>query len=218
MGLVVQVGADHGRLRPVAVGQHPPIIDPAVLGDAVRIPELALRIGARPVAVEHDRQLPPTRPLDDAVHQLQAGEPLEIRISGEVDGGGKVPRLDQLIAERQPDGIEAGRHDLVEHLLPVSGPESVRGEDRSLQTEPVHPGQSDLLPVAVDQLPAQGSKSSARRRAGSAGGLMAAGRRAAGIDAWQQGGANHPEAGPAGTVQEGAPANRGHSASSLSRS
>src|ERR671930_457407 len=43
--LVVQVGSNDRRLRPIVTGQHCPIIEPAAFRYAIRIPELALRIG-----------------------------------------------------------------------------------------------------------------------------------------------------------------------------
>src|ERR671934_1259228 len=120
--LVVEVGSNDRRLRPIVTGQHCPIIEPAAFRYAIRIPELALRIGRRPMAVENDDETSATRTFDDAVHHLEAVETFEVGVLPEIDGGWQAGRLQHLVAERKPDRVEAGGDDLVEHVLPVSRP------------------------------------------------------------------------------------------------
>ena len=56
MWLVMQVGRDHRRLRPVAARQHRPVVDPAGLGHAIRIPEFALSVSTGPMSIQDNRQ------------------------------------------------------------------------------------------------------------------------------------------------------------------
>jgi hypothetical protein len=164
MRLVVQVGPDHGRLRPISACQHRPVVDPSPLGNAIRIPELALRISGRPVAVENDDETSTTRSVDDVVHHLEAAPTFEVCILCEIDGGGHAGGLQQLVAERKADRVEAGGNDLVEHVLPISGPQAMRRKDRSLETEPVHARQANFDAAGVDEPSPFGADRSASRR------------------------------------------------------
>jgi len=51
--------------------------------------------------VEQDSQTDLARVVDDLVHDLQAGEPLEIGVLGEVDAVGRATGVEQLIGERR---------------------------------------------------------------------------------------------------------------------
>ena len=161
--LVVQVRADYPRLRLVAASQHFPVIDPSALGDPVRIPEFALLVCARAMTIEDDHQLPLHGAIDDPVHQLKTAESLQIRVLRKIDRVRRARRLEQLIAERKADRVEAGASDLVKHAFPGSRPEAMGCEERSLEPKPVHPGEADLCAIAVDQLAPLGPDRTQRR-------------------------------------------------------
>src|SRR5213078_4042356 len=76
----------------------------------------------------------------------------------------QAARFQQLVAEWEPDGIEAGRRDLVQHVLPVARPQAMRRKVGRLQAKPVHAGEPDLVTVAVHEFPVFGAKGYRRRR------------------------------------------------------
>src|SRR5258708_23932999 len=97
------------------------------------------------MSIEDDFEAALARTRDDAVHDLDPLQTLQVRILGEVYPGGDTGSIEELVAVRQANRVKPRLDDLVEHLLPVTRPESMRAERPSLHAEPAHTGQSDLF-------------------------------------------------------------------------
>ena len=105
--LVVEVRADHGWVAAVAAGEHHPVVDPALLADLVRIPQLGLRRGGWAMSVEDDFEAALTSALDHLIHDLQPAEALQIGVLLKIDPVWRAAGFEQLVAVGQTDGIEA---------------------------------------------------------------------------------------------------------------
>src|SRR5258707_5804433 len=143
VGLVVQICPSHAWLAPVALGEHHPVRDPALLRYVIRIPEGRLPRGIGPVSIEDHPEATSTRTLNHTVHDLEPRQTLQIRILDEVDPVRGTGCVEELVAVRQADRVKATEGNLIQHLLPVSHPQSVRAERPPLHAEPAHTGQID---------------------------------------------------------------------------
>src|SRR5262245_65738510 len=86
--LVVQVRADHREIVGVALRQHLPVRYPLRLTVLGIVPQAVLRragTGLAAMMIEDDLEADLVSVLDDLVHDLQAGETLEIGIERIVD-------------------------------------------------------------------------------------------------------------------------------------
>ena len=94
----------------------------------------------------------------DRVHDLQTTPPLQVGVLAEVDAVGLAAGVEELVAVRQADRVEAERLHLIHHLPVASGPEAVWGEVRRLEAEQVHTGDPHRLVVGVEDLAAGGAE------------------------------------------------------------
>src|SRR6185503_16552929 len=139
MRLVVQVRADYGRIVPVALREHSPIVYPPLFGILAGVPHsrLAACIGTMPI--EKDSQSYLARVIDQLIHDLKSAETRQIRIPVEVDAAGSIAGIESLCAERQAQRVVSEALDLVEHVSPIAGPKSMRAKGVCLHAEPVNP-------------------------------------------------------------------------------
>jgi hypothetical protein len=133
---VGQVSPDDGLIAPVVLGQHDPVLDPARLGRLVVVPQWGPLIGRGIMTVQDDLQANFTSALDNPIHQCQPSQAFEIGVQLVVDPPRLAPRVEELVGERQANGIEACACDLVEHALPVAHSQPVRGESTALKPRP----------------------------------------------------------------------------------
>src|SRR5260370_42356358 len=91
----------------------------------------------RIMAVEDDPQAKLTSTLDNPLHQCQPAQALEVRVQLVVDSQRLARRVEELIGERQANGVEAWASGLLEHVLPVAHLPSMRGESTALKDGPV---------------------------------------------------------------------------------
>src|SRR6266700_652636 len=105
--LIGQVCPDDGLIAPVVLGQHDPILDPARLGRLVGVPQWGPLISHRIMTVEDDPQAKLTSTLDNPLHQCQPAQALEVRVQLVVDSLRLARRDEELIGERQANGVEA---------------------------------------------------------------------------------------------------------------
>src|SRR5262245_18010792 len=87
---------------------------------------------------------------DDLVHNLQAAQPLQIGVQVEINSVWRAARVEELIAKGEPQRVIAEALDLIEHGFVAPRPQSVRGEVRGLQAEPVDPRDAHLLIAGVE--------------------------------------------------------------------
>ena len=127
--LVVQIGADHGRIAGIVPGQHRPVGDPLLLGVSALVPQ-PVGVGASPGAgamvIEDDLQADLAGIGHDLVHDLQAGEAGQIRVLAEVDAVGRAAGVKQLVGEGQTDGVEPQIRHLLHHLLVAARLQAIR--------------------------------------------------------------------------------------------
>ncbi len=74
--LVVQIHPDHRIVPGVPLGQHDPVIDPALFAVLRGVPQLGLGMAVGPVPVEDDLQPALSGSRDDPIHNLQPGQSL----------------------------------------------------------------------------------------------------------------------------------------------
>ena len=156
MGLVVEIGPDHGRIAAVAGGQHGPVVDPALLRNLAGVPQLTLTGGCGPVAVENDFEAAFTSALNEYIHDLQPGEALEIGILLKVDSIRETRRVEQLVAVGQANGVEPRLDHLIEHIVQAARPEPLGGERAGLEAEPIDAADVHHAPIGVDDVAAVG--------------------------------------------------------------
>src|SRR5690606_18462123 len=135
--LVVEVESDDGRVVAVALGQRHPVVDPALLGEVRRIPEVFVQVASwmAGVVVENDLEAEFSRLLDDQIERLESGGALERLVDGrtavvgvgspERDAARRGAGFEYGVAPRQPDDVEAKVADLVQHAAVVARPEPV---------------------------------------------------------------------------------------------
>src|SRR5258706_6303367 len=104
------------------------------------------------MSIEDDFEAALARTREDAVHDLEPLQTLQVPILGEVYPGGDTSRIEELVAVRQANGVKPRLDDLVEHLLPVTRPESMRAERPRLHAEPAHTSQRDLFARLVNDV------------------------------------------------------------------
>src|SRR5260370_42621069 len=90
----------------------------------------------RIMAVEDDPQAKLTSTLDNPLHPCQPAQALEVRVQLVVDPLRLARRVEELIGERQANGIEACAGNLLEHILPVAPSQPMRSEGTSLKPRP----------------------------------------------------------------------------------
>src|SRR5262245_14889186 len=120
MRLIAEVCADNRRVAVVALGQHDPVLDPTLLRNLWRIPQFGLAVGRWPVAIENHTQSTPSSSVDKIVEEPQSGQPRQVRIDSKVEVDVVGCRVQELVAERQTEGVEARGNDLVEHVVDVA--------------------------------------------------------------------------------------------------
>src|SRR6266851_543689 len=150
--LVGQVRPDYGLIAPVVLGQHDPILDPARLGRLVGVPQWGPLIGHRIMTVQYDSQAKLTSTLDNPLQQCQPAQALEVRVQLIVDPLRLARRVEELIGERQANGIEACARDLFEHVLPVALLQPMRDESTTLKPRPVDAQETHLAARRIHQL------------------------------------------------------------------
>src|SRR5258706_6883750 len=138
MRLVMQVCSYHGGIASILAGEHHPVRDPARLREVVGVPEFGLRVCIGAMLVENNPQATPARRVDDLVHERKAAQATEVWVDGIVDIRGLTRGIEELIAIRQADRIEAERGNLVEHALIVADIEPVWSERPCLKAKPIH--------------------------------------------------------------------------------
>src|SRR5258706_8014491 len=111
------------------------------------------------MTVEDDLQAIVTGTLDNAIHQCQPLQAFEVRVQLVVDAIRHAGRVEELIGVRQANGVEACVCDLLQHVLPVAGPQPMRGKGTGLKAKPVDPSESHLAPRRrIHQLTMKGTK------------------------------------------------------------
>src|SRR5262245_66629704 len=78
--------------------------------------------------VKEDSHADLARVSNDLVHDLKRIQPVKIRISIEVDAAGYAAGIQRLSAVRQTKSVVSEALHLVEHVPPVSSPQSMRTE------------------------------------------------------------------------------------------
>ena len=162
--LVVEVHAQQRGLAAVALGQHDPVGDPALLRYGVRVPQLRLASRCRSVAIQNDLEPAVAGAMDEHVHHFQAGLAGEVGVDVVVDVLRHTARDQRVIAERQPHGVEAQRGYLIEHRLPVPRPQSVGGIRASLHAKPADASDLHRLTLRRQHPRAAGVEAGALRR------------------------------------------------------
>jgi hypothetical protein len=159
MWLVVQVSSDDGIVALVVPGHHDPILDPARLRHLVGVPQAGSLAGSGIMTVEDYLQTSMRGTLDDAIHQGQPLEAIEIRVEPVVDSLRLAGGIEELVGERQAKSVEAGLCHLVQHVLPVAYPEPLRGKGIALKPEPVDAREIDLTAGrGIDQFTMKGAE------------------------------------------------------------
>src|SRR5262245_1648400 len=90
--------------------------------------------------------------VDDLVHNLKRTESRKIRISVEVDAAGDAAWIKRLSAVRKAKRVVSEALHLVEHVHPVSSPETVRTEGIGFHPKPVDSGHPHRLSVGINNL------------------------------------------------------------------
>src|SRR5262245_49253499 len=148
----MQIGSDHRRIAGVSIGQHDPVIYRSLFGILLRVPEGGLPAGVGAMPVQDDAQPDLTAVGDNLIHDLQSVEPLQFRIRRQVEVNtvGHAAGIKSLVAEWQPNGVEAETLDLIEHRFISPGPQPVRREIGSLEPEPVDSRYSNRLIIGIE--------------------------------------------------------------------
>ena len=167
LGFVEQIGADHRGIARIAFGQHDPVIDPLGLGVVAvprDVPDILVRIvvSLSGMTVEEDLQADLAGVSNHLVHALDGGESLEIGIRIVVDTAGGGTACEHLVAEGNPERVEPQRLHLIKHRVIIPGPETVEDLVAGLESEPVHPGDTDRISVGIDDLVPLGGEVSGR--------------------------------------------------------
>ncbi len=109
--------------------------------------------------VEENLQANVTGTLDNAIHECQSLESFEVRVQLVVDTLRYAGRVEELIGVGQANGVEAFLCDLLQHVLPVARPQSMRGKGTGLKPKPVDACERHLAPRRrIHQLTMRGTK------------------------------------------------------------
>ena len=155
--LIEQIGADHGGVAGISFCQHDPIIDPlrfGVVAVARDVPDIFVGevVSLRGMTIEEDLQADLAGVGDHLVHALDGGEPLQVGIRAVVDAGGGCTASEHLVAEGNPESVEPERLYLIQHRAITPAPQPVDDLVSGLESEPIHPGDPDRIPVGIDDL------------------------------------------------------------------
>src|SRR5258708_12393810 len=96
--------------------------------------------------------------LNDPIHQCQTTQTFEVGIQFVVDSLRFARRIEELVAERQANAVEACLCDLLEHVLPVARPQPMSTEGAPLKPTPVNPCDMHLPPRRIQQLTIKASE------------------------------------------------------------
>src|SRR5258708_12720972 len=128
-------------------------MEPACLGYLVGIPQLGSDVGSGIVTIENGLQTMAPGTLNDPIHQCQTAQTFEVGIQFVVDALRFARRIEELVAERQANAVEACLCDLLEHVLPVALPQPMRDEGARLKPKPVTASEISPPPRPTPQLP-----------------------------------------------------------------
>ena len=106
------------------------------------------------MTVEDHFQSALTRPLNHLIHDLQASQALQISVFLKIDSIRCAGRVEQLVAVRQPNRIEARLHHLVEHGVEAAGPQPLWSKCARLHAEPVDAREVHHITIGVDDVAA----------------------------------------------------------------
>src|SRR5262249_31005000 len=110
---------------------------------------LCVRVRAMPV--EDDLEPAFAGFGNDGVHDLRSTQALQARILLQIDPVGLTGWIEQLIAVRQSDGVEAAGDDLVEHVAERASPQAMGCKRVRLEAKPVDARDAHFLAVEVDE-------------------------------------------------------------------
>ena len=167
LGLVKEIRTDDRCITGVPLGQHDPILDPALLSvvsisrDVPNIfPGKPVRFGR--VTIEYD--LEPDRSCvgNHLVHALDRCQTLQVGILREVDAGSHRITPEHLVRERNPQGVKAQSLYLIEHRLVAPGPQPMEHLVARFKAKPVHPADPHRITGRIDNLISRSGQISAR--------------------------------------------------------
>ena len=142
-GLIKEIRTNDRCIAGVPLGQHDPILNPALLGvvgvsgDVPNIfPSKPVCFGRMPIQDD----LEPDRSCvgDHLVQALDRCQTLQVGILREVDAGGDRIASEHLVRERNPQCVKAQSLHLIQHWLVAPAPQPMEYLGARFKAEPVH--------------------------------------------------------------------------------
>ena len=157
LGLIKEIRTNDRCIAGVPLGQHNPILNPALLsvvGVSRDVPNIfagkTVRFGRMPIQddLEPDR----SGIGDHLVHALDRGQTLQVGILREVDAGSHRISAKHLVRKRNPKSVKAQSLDLIEHRLVAPGPQPMENLVARFKAKPVHPADPHRISGRIDNL------------------------------------------------------------------
>src|SRR5215831_1146464 len=129
------------------LSEHLPIADPARFRISRVVPQSGAITSLQGMPIEDDAEANLAALVDDLVQNLKRRQTLKIRVYIEVDAVGHAGWIQHLSTEGQAKSVVSEALNLVEHVFPITYPETVWTESIGVHAEPVDAGNPDRLSV-----------------------------------------------------------------------